>query len=72
MRDRVGWELWLGGDDWATITDVRVRGDDVLITVEDGRTFRVGYLDAVRCRQPTAPALMRLASGYSAGLAATL
>lgn len=51
LRDRIGWQLWLG-DGWATITDVQVRGDDVLITVEDGTVYRVGYVDAVRCRRP--------------------
>ena len=61
MRDRRGWQLWLGDDDWAAITDVRIRGDDVLITVDDGRTFRAGYVDAVRCRQPETPALIRAA-----------
>ena len=52
MRSRIGWELWLGADQWALITDVHIRGDDVLITVEDGTTFRAGYVDAIRCREP--------------------
>ena len=52
MRNRIGWELWLGADQWALITDVHIRADDVLITVEDGTTYRARYADAVRCRKP--------------------
>jgi hypothetical protein len=62
MRGRIGWELWLGGDDWATITDVRLVGGDVLITTDDGTMFRVDYLDAVRCREPVPPALACMAA----------
>jgi hypothetical protein len=57
MRDRRGWQLWLGDYAWTAITDVTIRGDDVLITVDDGRMFRAGYLDAVRCRQPEGPGI---------------
>jgi hypothetical protein len=52
LRQRAGWQLWLGGQDWATITFAEVRGDDVLNTVADGRIFRADYMDAVRCRPP--------------------
>ena len=55
MRSRIGWEIWLGGDEWALITDAHIRGDDVLITVEDGRVFRARYVDAIRCRKPARP-----------------
>ena len=56
MRSRIGWELWLGAGEWALLTDVHIRGDDVLITVEDGTTFRARrYVDAIRCREPTRP-----------------
>jgi hypothetical protein len=51
LRERIGWQLWLGGGNWATITGVRVRGDDVLIETDAG-TFRTRYTDAVRCRRP--------------------
>jgi hypothetical protein len=46
---KLGWELWTGNG-WVTITSLRVAGKDVLIGTEDGRTYRAGYLDAVRCR----------------------
>ena len=46
--------MWLG-DGWVAITSVRVNGDQVLIGAADGRTYRAGYLDAVRCR-PVSPA----------------
>jgi len=52
MRRRIGWEPWLGAGQWALITGVHIRGDDVLITVEDGTAFRAGYVDAIRCREP--------------------
>ena len=52
MRSRIGWQLWLGADQWALVTDVHIHGDDVLITVEDGTTYRARYVDAIRCRQP--------------------
>ena len=55
MRSRIGWEIWLGGDEYALITDAHIRGDDVLITVEDGRVFRARYVDAIRCREPARP-----------------
>jgi hypothetical protein len=55
MRSRIGWELWLGTGQWALITDVHLDSDDVLITVEDGTTYRAGYLDAIRCREPARP-----------------
>jgi hypothetical protein len=42
-------------DEWALITDAHIRGDDVLITVEDGRVFRARYVDAIRCRKPARP-----------------
>jgi len=48
-RLRRGWQLY-DGDGWPRIRAVRVVGQVVLITVEDGRTFRAGYLDAVCCR----------------------
>jgi hypothetical protein len=44
------WELWLGNG-WMTINSVRVSGEHVLIGAADDRTFRAGYLDAVRCRR---------------------
>ena len=49
-RLKRGWQLWLG-DGWVTITSVRVSGEQVLIGAADGRTYRAGYLDAVRCRR---------------------
>ncbi len=55
MRGRIGWELWLGAGNWALITDVHIRGDGVLITVEDGTTYRARYVDAIRCRKPARP-----------------
>jgi hypothetical protein len=45
-----GWQLWLGNA-WVTITSVRIAGKDILIRTDDGRTYRAGYLDAVRCRR---------------------
>ena len=54
-RSRIGWELWLGAGNWALITDVHIHGDDVLITVEDGTTYRARYVDAIRCRKPARP-----------------
>lgn len=45
-----GWELWVG-DGWVTITSVRVSGEHVLAGAADGRTYRAGYLDAVRYRR---------------------
>ena len=55
MRSRIGWEIWLDADKWALITDVHIRGDDVLITVGDGTTYRAGHVDAIRCREPAPP-----------------
>lgn len=52
LLKRIGWEIYLGGDRWRRITWVEVRGDEVLITVEDGTRFRAGYMDAVRLRRP--------------------
>lgn len=48
-RLKRGWELWLG-DGWVAITAVRVAGGHVLTGAADGRIYRAGYLDAVRCR----------------------
>jgi hypothetical protein len=53
-----GWQLWVG-DGWAEVQSTAVRDDSVLVTVTDGRVFRVSYLEAVLCRQP---ATGRLAS----------
>lgn len=50
-RLRRGWQLWVG-DGWAEVRSAVTRGEDILITVSDGRVFRVGYLDAVLCRKP--------------------
>jgi hypothetical protein len=55
LLDRVGWEIYLGGDDqgyerWEKIAQVRIAGDKVRITVADGVTYVTGYVDAVRCR----------------------
>jgi hypothetical protein len=55
LLDRVGWEIYLGGDDrgyerWEKIARVRIAGDKVRITVADGVTYVTGYVDAVRCR----------------------
>jgi hypothetical protein len=60
LLERVGWELFLGGDGsggerWEPISWVRVAGDQVLLTVADGTTYRAGYTDAVRCRRPPGP-----------------
>ena len=57
LLERVGWEIYLGGDEqgrdrWAPITRVRIAGDQVRITVTDGGTYVAGYVDAVRCRRP--------------------
>ena len=57
LLERVGWELFLGGNGsggerWEPISWVRITGDQVLITVADGTTYRAGYTDAVRCRRP--------------------
>jgi hypothetical protein len=56
LLDRVGWEIYLGGDGhgserWEPITGVRIKGDQVRITVEGGVTYVTGYVDAVRCRR---------------------
>lgn len=58
LLGRVGWEMYLGDDGqgrerWEPITDVRITGDRVLITVTDGTTYATGYADAVRCRRPS-------------------
>jgi hypothetical protein len=55
MRSRIGWELWPGAGQWALITGVHIDGDDVLITIEDGTTFRARYVDAIQCREPAPP-----------------
>jgi hypothetical protein len=56
LLDRVGWEIYLGGDGhglerWEPIAGVRIKGDQVRITVADGVTYVAGYVDAVRCRR---------------------
>lgn len=56
LLDRVGWEIYLGGDGlgherWEPIVTVRINGDQVRITVADGVTYVTGYVDAVRCRR---------------------
>jgi hypothetical protein len=56
LLDRVGWEIYLGGDGrgrerWEPIVGVRIKGDQVRITVADGVTYVTGYVDAVRCRR---------------------
>jgi hypothetical protein len=58
LLDRVGWEIYLGGDGqgherWEKIARVRIAGDKVRITVADGVTYVTGYVDAVRCRRPS-------------------
>ena len=58
LLDRVGWEIYLGGDErgderWEPIVGVRISGDQVRITVADGVTYVTGYVDAVRCRWRT-------------------
>ncbi len=60
LLERVGWELFLGGNGsggerWEPISRVRITGDQVLLTVADGTTYRAGYTDAVRCRRPPGP-----------------
>jgi hypothetical protein len=60
LRDRVGWEMYLGhdtedGERWEPITGVRITADGVLITVANGTTYATGYADAVRCRRPERP-----------------
>jgi hypothetical protein len=57
-----GWELWLGSG-WVVITSVRVSGEHVLIGAADGRTYRAGYLDAVRCRRVSPAAQPAHAAG---------
>jgi hypothetical protein len=52
MRERVGWRLWVGGDNWATITWVELHDDVVLISTQDSTVYQVRYIDAVRCRPP--------------------
>jgi hypothetical protein len=61
LLDRVGWEIYLGGDGqgrerWEPIVRVRIRGNQVRITVADGVTYVAGYVDAVRCRRRSAAA----------------
>ena len=56
LLDRVGWEIYLGGDGrgrerWEPIEQVKISGDQVRITVADGVTYVTGYVDAVRCRR---------------------
>ena len=56
LLDRVGWEIYLGGDGhgherWEPIVGVRIKDDQVRITVADGVTYVTGYVDAVRCRR---------------------
>jgi hypothetical protein len=50
-RLRRGWQLW-AGDGWAEVQSTAVRDDSVMVTVTDGRVFRVNYLEAVLCRRP--------------------
>ena len=50
-RLRRGWQLWVG-DGWAEVQSTAVRDDSVVVTVTDGRVFRVNYLEAVLCRKP--------------------
>jgi hypothetical protein len=54
LRDRLGWEMRVPGGRWPVIVRVDVKGPGVLITVEDGTVYRVGYVDAVRVRAPEA------------------
>jgi len=56
LLDRVGWEIYLGGDEhgderWEKIARVRLAGDKVRITVAGGVTYVTGYVDAVRLRR---------------------
>lgn len=44
-------QLWLGTH-WETIASLR--GRHVLIGTGAGRSYRAGYIDAVRCRQAPA------------------
>jgi hypothetical protein len=53
-----GWQLWVG-DGWAEVQSTAVRDDSVLVTVTDGRVFRVSYLEAVLCRRPATGRLGR-------------
>jgi hypothetical protein len=57
-RLRRGWQLWVG-DGWAEVASTAVHDDSVLVTVTDGRVFRVSYLEAVLCRQPATGRLGR-------------
>ena len=66
-RLRRGWQLWVG-DDWAQVRSTAVRGDSILITVTDGRVFRVDYLQAVLCRKPAPDRLIRRRPAGWAGL----
>jgi hypothetical protein len=50
-RLRRGWQLWVG-DGWAEVRSAVARDDTILITVTDGRVFRVDYLESVLCRKP--------------------
>lgn len=59
MRSRIGWEIWLGADEWALITDVHIRVDDVLIAVEDGTTFRARSLCRCHLMPETHPPALR-------------
>lgn len=59
MRQRAGWQLWLGGDNWATITSVEIQGDAVLISVADGTVYQARYVDAIRSRPPGQPQPIR-------------
>lgn len=43
-----GWLLWTGAE-WAEIQSLWL-GEEVFISVADGRVFRCRYTDAVRCR----------------------
>jgi hypothetical protein len=57
-RLRRGWQLWVG-DGWAEVQSTVVRDDSILVTVTDGRVFRVDYLEAVLCRKPATGRLIR-------------
>jgi hypothetical protein len=46
--------MHIPGGRWPVIVRVDVKGPGVLITVEDGTVYRVGYVDAVRVRAPEA------------------
>jgi hypothetical protein len=54
LRDHLGWEMHIPGGQWPAIVRVDVEGPRVLITVDDGTVYRVGYVDAVRVRVPEA------------------